>query len=114
MEDKEKVPDYLGDNIVFMLNEKTGSHDPVHWEIFQAGCGNKVMLNFFLLCIKKLIIFHKKKLLEWYDEYFKQNPCYGGPMEDGKRHWGILEPPPVNCLYAIYGITTIFRRSSKK
>lgn len=45
IEDKQNVPDYLAENIVYVHNEKAATHEPMHWEEFQALCGNMVILT---------------------------------------------------------------------
>jgi hypothetical protein len=42
------------------------------------------------------------KAVELMDAYYRRDPCFGGAGDD--TQWAILQAPPVNKLYAIYGI----------
>ena len=54
--------------------------------------------------LTSLYIYIYKTVLKWYDDYFKSDPLYGGKVVDGQQQWAILDPPPVNNVYVIYGI----------
>jgi len=39
--------------------------------------------------------------VEWYKNYYANNPLYGGPTPED---WTALKPPPIKRMHAIYGI----------
>eukprot|EP01087_Luapelamoeba_hula_P001433 TRINITY_DN1114_c0_g1_i4.p2 TRINITY_DN1114_c0_g1~~TRINITY_DN1114_c0_g1_i4.p2 ORF type:complete len:377 (+),score=97.26 TRINITY_DN1114_c0_g1_i4:2018-3148(+) len=44
-----------------------------------------------------------QKQLEWLDAYFARNPCFGNSQPQ-LTDWPVFRPPPVNRVYAIYGV----------